>query len=693
MPQAANDPLQLAGTIIADKYRVERLAGEGGFSVVYRARHLTWDQVVALKFFRLPNDPGDEARRAMVEAFIREGKLMIELSTQTTSVVQARDVGTLTRSDGEVVPFMVLESLEGSSLDDMLMAEALASKPPRTLDAVVECMDPAAEALALAHRRGVVHRDIKPANLFVVDSPDVDLPIVKVLDFGIAKVMAQDLDRAEALQRTTLTLRALSPTHAAPEQFRRSYGATGPWTDVYAFALVLVEMLRGGQPALEGDDPIALGICSCDAARRPTPRTLGVAVSDAVEAVFHKALSVSPADRYASMGEFWTSLHDAAGIASSRNARRSSASLGLAPTAPAVSEQVGVALAQAAAASASREGIDSTGAMLVGRSTPGGEPAPQGAGGAPARSRALRSLLLPGALVGLAAVGLLALRRSDAPHEAPTLAASPNAAVGSASATRAAPQCPEGMAMSGGGSYFMGSNDSAYESWRPAHKVRLSPFCIDKHEVTASAYKACSDAGECLRPVPQPDWPRGDSESASEHERATSAYGALCTFGKPGLEQHPINCVTWDQATQYCQCRHTRLPTEAEWEFAARGSDGRIYPWGDALPDEKHMNACGTECIAWQKQQRVRSGPMMYDKDDGFAGTSPVGSFPEGATMLGLQDMIGNVFEWTADYMGPYEAIESAAPKGPVQGTRRVIRGGAFNGGHPLWVNPAFRYS
>jgi len=293
----------------------------------------------------------------------------------------------------------------------------------------------------------------------------------------------------------------------------------------------------------------------------------------------------------------------------------------------------------------------------------------------------------------MAAVGLLTLRRSGAALEAPTLAASSNAAVGSASATRSATQCPEGMALSGGGSYFMGSNDTANESWRPAHKVRLSPFCIDKHEVTASAYKACSDAGECLRPAPQPDWPRGDSESASEHERATLAYGALCTFGKPGLEQHPINCVTWDQAKQYCEYRHKRLPTEAEWEFAARGSDGRIYPWGDALPDEKHMNACGTECTAWQKQQRVRIGPTMYGKDDGFPGTSPVGSFPEGATMLGLQDMIGNVFEWTADYMGPYEAVESTDPKGPVQGTRRVIRGGAFNGGHPLWVNPAFRYS
>lgn len=251
MEHSASDPLDLVDTIVDNKYRIGALAGEGGFSVVYRAKHITWDQTVALKFFRLPAEAGDSDRQAMTDAFLQEGKLMIELSTASTAVVQARDVGTCALPSGERVPYMVLEWLEGSPLDHVLMAEALGSKSARCLAEVIECMDAPARALALAHRRGIVHRDIKPSNLFVVPSQDDVVPTVKILDFGIAKVMARGMDRAEALKHTTLSLSALSPTHAAPEQFRRTYGATGPWTDVYAFALVLVEILRGGLPALD----------------------------------------------------------------------------------------------------------------------------------------------------------------------------------------------------------------------------------------------------------------------------------------------------------------------------------------------------------------------------------------------------------------------------------------------------------
>jgi formylglycine-generating enzyme required for sulfatase activity/serine/threonine protein kinase len=678
------DPLHLIGTVLADKYEVQALAGEGGFSVVYRARHLAWDQTVALKFLRTLEAVKDTDRQSLLEAFVREGKLMIALSTATTAVVQARDVGTFSPPHGETIPYLVLEWLEGNSLDDTLEAEAGAGKPARSLGQVIACMDAPAQALALAHRRGIVHRDIKPSNLFLVRSEDPISPTIKLLDFGIAKVMSPDMDRSQALQHTTLSLRALSPTHAAPEQFRRSYGATGPWTDVYAFALVLVEMLRGGLPALDGDDPVALGMASCDPTRRPTPRTLGALVPDDVEAVFAKALAIRPADRYADMGDFWSALRAAAGLAHDGPSSAPQVSFDSAQTRPAAS-----------ALSIPETGADASRSVAVNETMLGGASI-EGRDARVARTRTKRLSILvaaAGALtLGILAVGIgVGANRAAALPPSETLAGPSSASATSAAAIE--PACPPGMAYVPGGSYFRGSNEPGHELWVPAHKVRVSPFCVDVHEVTAAEYKACSDVGECLRPSPVPYWPRSETVSERAHARTLEVHSELCTFGKPGLERHPINCVTWDQAVQYCKHQDKRLPSEAEWEFAARGSDGRAYPWGDDLPDEKHMNACGTECTSWQKARGVREGPRMYDKADGFAGTAPVGSFPLGVTMFGLHDMIGNVFEWTGDYMAGYAAEELIDPTGPEQGTRRVIRGGAFNGGHPLWVNPAFRFA
>jgi formylglycine-generating enzyme required for sulfatase activity len=241
-----------------------------------------------------------------------------------------------------------------------------------------------------------------------------------------------------------------------------------------------------------------------------------------------------------------------------------------------------------------------------------------------------------------------------------------------------------------GGKFFMGSDDiDADVDERPAHQVTLSPYCIDMYEVTTSEYKACSDIGECKRAAFEVDW-----KDIRPIER--KVFSPVCNGNRTDRADHPINCVDWDMASGYCSWAHKRLPTEAEWEFAARGPDGRRYPWGDDPPDSTRMNACGKECIAWGVKNGIDMsvrGQGMYAEDDGFATTAPVGSFPRGKSRYGLFDVVGNVWEWTGDWEGKYTATAAADPKGPATGERRVVRGGAFNGLLPSWVRPSQRYS
>jgi hypothetical protein len=164
----------------------------------------------------------------------------------------------------------------------------------------------------------------------------------------------------------------------------------------------------------------------------------------------------------------------------------------------------------------------------------------------------------------------------------------------------------------------MGS-DEGLPLERPAHQVVLAPYCMDRFEVTVAQYKACSDAGRCKRAGMSNQW-----VDITEKER--KAFDPLCNARDvEGRSNHPINCVDWEMADKFCREQGKRLPTEAEWEFAARGPDGRKYPWGDDDPTAEFLNACGRECMAWGAKNGIEE-KAMYDVDDGFANTAPVGS-------------------------------------------------------------------
>jgi formylglycine-generating enzyme required for sulfatase activity len=201
--------------------------------------------------------------------------------------------------------------------------------------------------------------------------------------------------------------------------------------------------------------------------------------------------------------------------------------------------------------------------------------------------------------------------------------------------------CPEGMVHIPAGTFEMGIDiPEAYPSEKPVHKVTLSAFCLDRTEVTLDAYDACVKAGKC---------------------RQGGGTG-LYSCGK--LPQHsgrPVNCVTWAQAKEYCEAQAGRLPTEAEWEYAARGTDGRLYPWGDEPPDRTRFWANGG--------------------DDRYCPDCPtkVGQYPKGASPFGMLDMIGNVKEWVADYKVQYPAEPQTNPLATVPAEPefrdRVLRG------------------
>ncbi len=169
MPMETKEEAQaLLGLVLDSKYRLEALIGRGGFGVVYRARHLIWDQPVAIKLLTKLTNVGEAMREEVLGSFIREGRLLSALSSRTTGIVQARDIGTMVSEDGLWMPYMVLEWLEGEPLGRILKQERWAGGVTRTAGEVFQIFDGVARALAVAHANNVAHRDIKPPNIVVL---------------------------------------------------------------------------------------------------------------------------------------------------------------------------------------------------------------------------------------------------------------------------------------------------------------------------------------------------------------------------------------------------------------------------------------------------------------------------------------------------------------------------------------------
>jgi formylglycine-generating enzyme required for sulfatase activity len=187
----------------------------------------------------------------------------------------------------------------------------------------------------------------------------------------------------------------------------------------------------------------------------------------------------------------------------------------------------------------------------------------------------------------------------------------------------------------------------------PQHTVTLPGYWIDKFEVTNRQYALCVADGACNPP---------EVNYSASHEHY---------FDSPEFADYPVIFVSWFSAQSYCKWTGRRLPTEAEWEKAARGTDGRLYPWGNDPISGEYANFCDSVCL------RTHANPAYYD---GYPETAPVGSFPKGASPYGLMDMAGNVWEWTSTVPNPYpyDALDGREDS---PGFEQVWRGGPWSNG------------
>ena len=650
-------------------------------SVVWAGTHLLTGKQVALKLLKADAARDEAVRRRM----LREARAAC--AVVHPNVVQIHDV--LELPDGS--PVLVMDLLQGESLRERLLRRKSLS-----IEEAATLLLPVVSGVGTAHAAGVIHRDLKPENIFLAQ--EAGATRVKVLDFGIAKLVASanSISHANALTNTGTMLG--TPYYMSPEQILGE--AIDHRADIWSLGVILYECLVGQRPTeAENIGKILKRVLTNEI--EPLSRKAPDLPKD-VTSLVDRMLSQSDRDRPASLHEVSEVLgRYAQGVAPT--------SFGAPSTTPDVpsdevqrADQAALAarLEQASEARVTtRDGLAETliapgtappkaRSTVAGRAamtTPAGAPAPAssrpeppGGGGGGARRRrvaviGLGALLVAGA--GASYFFLLPKGREQRPY----VPATAQVAAGSGG-------CPAGMALVPGGTYRMGSEDGKDDE-RPVHAVTVEPFCMDVTEVTAGAYQECAERGACRPPESTVRW----SDITGEMKDRDSP---ACTGNQPNKDRLAMNCVSWEDADAFCRAAGKRLPAEAEWEFAAAGGEERRrYPWGSAPPSARLLNACDRACAELIVKQGNTQRPML-DEDDGAAQVAPVGSYPEGVSRFGMLDMAGNVWEWTAS---PY----CTYPEHACASQYRVFRGGGWGGTlianlrttARMWSHPSHRYN
>ena len=611
------------------RYHILEQLGEGGMATVYKAYDMRLECDVAVKVISTAKFTQEAMGRAL-KRFEREAKAVARLTHP--NIVKVTDYG-----EYEGQPYLVMPFLAGGNLKQYLKTHG---RLP--WQEAVHLILPIAQALDFAHCQGVIHRDVKPANILLTQNGQPMLT-----DFGVAKVVEEEA--TSDLTGTAATVG--TPEYMAPEQTGKNIDHR---VDIYALGIVFYEMLTGRRP-YEADTPLAVLVKQ---ASEPLPRPSRFApgLSEKMERVLFKALAKKPEDRFQSMAEFGTALE---GLTSGQTA------------------WAGKKLEILNNKEVEKKGVEATSEMQRPQAKQH-QLSIKWAGWAAIGGLVVLvtlGLVLGIGLLNLGQKGLgplaeLATNNSKSKHaiastsipmpvHTPTFTFIFSSAYKISSTwTRPA----DGMVMVNvpAGSFTMGDTidqalgecqryrkdckQSSYTGEQPPHNVALDAFWIDKTDVTNAMYALCVTAGNCQAP------------SHSSSYSRTSYYGNL------QYDNYPVVYVDWTDANIYCNWAGARLPTEAEWEKAARGTDGRTYPWGNTSPNCSLANL------------------TPEGKSACVGDTSAVGSNPTGASPYGVLDMAGNVWQWVNDwYDGAYYASSSASnPQGPSSRTYRVLRGGSW---------------
>jgi serine/threonine-protein kinase len=575
---------------IVGNYKIVEQIGEGGMGAVYKGVDLMLEREVAIKALR----PEFGSQPQVVERFRSEAVTLAKLNHPNIATLYS-----FIRQSSYF--FMVMEYVRGETLDKVIERRGAMS-----CEEAIPIFCQALEGIDHAHQLGIVHRDIKPGNIMLTEGGTL-----KVLDFGIARMLGTArMTKAGHLIGTI--------EYMSPEQIRGQ--EIDARSDIYSLGILLYEMLTGRVP-FASDSEFELMRAQVEELPTP-PREFAPHIPEDVEWSILCATDKDPAKRFQTAMAFRAAIIDSVGTE-------------VMPASPAwATGPLNLPTPKTNPISKDATARFPPPTRMAGAGELAAAPKPSFA----SRLQALRQHklflpLLPAvALAVLLTAGLVvwgftrmlssgqpketaAAENTNRPAEQP-IQVKPEPEV-------AAPTPPSGMAYVPGGDFMMGTDgDDPYE--RPAHIVTVRPFFIDLYEVTCEDYKKFIDE---TRRQPPPGWTNGTYPS--------------------GMARRPVTGVTWDDASEYARWAEKRLPTEEEWEFAARGTDGRRYPWGDE----------------W-KENLANAGSINKEMTDvgQYKGVSPFGAF----------DMVGNAWEWTTSDLKAYPGGQIA----DLSGNLKVIRGG-----------------
>jgi serine/threonine protein kinase/formylglycine-generating enzyme required for sulfatase activity len=680
------------------RYRVIEQIGRGGTAVVYKAYDAHLERKVAIKVFRKEDFLPAEAEQ-LLKRFDREAKVLARLTHP--NIVPIIDYGEYEGTLYLVMPFLsggTLKRREGG----MEWREAL------------RLVLPIADALAYAHKHHILHRDVKPSNILLTETGQ---PMLS--DFGIARL----LESEAGFTMTGTGIAVGTPGYMAPEQ---RIGKADERSDLYSLGVVLYELITGHKP-FEAEQP--LDVRQQQMTGMPAKlRQLAGNMPPELERVLFKALEQRSENRYPDMQTFTRALRS---LLESPTQKTPEETITRFP--PLQEDNVTVKLPQHAGQARAVKTVDASADAPPKRRRTDKLVWVLTLGVAGLIVLALAGWWLVEKIVQqptFIAQTMTAIFQEEqvkltATHYATVLAQTAAIAgqLGQEQATtetqltqtltieaqaERATTTPEtqwtqtpttqqtlptvvetvpppirireidGMEMVyvPAGIFLMGSSESEIDNifvkscknavstcsreWfadeTPQHGVFLDHYWIDRTEVTNGMYAECVQKGVCTPPV------------------SMNSYTHISYYGNTQYENYPVIYVNWEQARRYCEWVGAKLPSEAEWEKAARGTDGQQYSWGNNFDCRKGNFDDGAED---GDPYTVTGGPNC----DGYVDTAPVGSYPEGASPYNALDMLGNVWEWVADWYAQdyYMQMVQTNPIGPVSGEERVMRGGSWS--------------